>query len=89
MHGKNWKPTKTQKIKDSHSTLIMLDFTGKVRFADEGEALAIDVLKTNPLNMATKTEIHITIAYHQAQDLPDRIIETTKRWIGNLTIYKK
>ena len=65
-------------------TLIMRDFTGEVRFADEGRALTIDVLKTSQLAMATKEEVHITIAYHENQTFPDHITEITMDWINNL-----
>ena len=59
--------------KDSPGIHIMLDFTSKVRLANEGRALTIEVLKTNQLNMATKSEIHITMAYHENQTFPEHI----------------
>ena len=57
---------------------VIFDFTGEVHIAEKGKALMVDVLKTNQLDLASK-QLHLTIAYHQAQDLPDRIVETTKR----------
>ena len=48
-----------------------------------------DVLKTNQLDFASKKHLHITIAYHDFQDFPDHIMEITKDWIGNLTIFQK
>ena len=49
----------------------------------------VDVLETNQHDLASKKQLHITIAYHHSQDLLDHIVETTKRWIGSLTIYQK
>ena len=53
---------KTQMNKDPLGIPIILDFTGKVRLANEGRALTIEVLKTSQLNMATKRPLHITLA---------------------------
>ena len=69
---------KTQMNKDLLGTLSILFFTGKVRLASERRTLTIEVLKMNQLNMATKSQLHITLAYHADQTFPERIVRITE-----------
>ena len=77
---------KTQMSKDLPSTLSILFFTGKVRFASEGRALTIEVLKTSQTNVATNSQFHITLAYHADQTFQERIVRITKEWISAIFV---
>ena len=77
---------KPQMNKDVLGTLTLLVFTGKVRLASEGRALTIEVLKTSQLIMATKSQLHVTLAYHADQTFLEHIVKTTEKWINNLSI---
>ena len=80
---------KPQMNKDLPGTLTTLVFTGKVRLASKGRALTIEVLKTSQLIMATKSQLHITLAYHADQTFPEHIVKTTEKWINNLSISQR
>ena len=63
---------------------ITFKFNGEVNISLKGKALTIGVIKTDQLSMASKDQLHITIAYHTLMDLPANIIEHTTKWLSSL-----
>ena len=62
------------------------DNTGMVEGGGDGESWykEIGVTKADQLSGSSKDQLHITIAYHTAMDLPRNIIVHTMKWLWSL-----
>ena len=66
------RPDKNSELREGADvgTPINLHFNGRVRMAANGKALTVGVAKKGHLQVATKEQLHITIAYHATMEFP-------------------